>query len=208
MSKIFLLCVSLAWALQAAVTLTTTPAQVTFLYQIGATKLPAVQAVSVKVSTGTPTFTATTPGTDLWLTVDPSGGNVPTSLNVRVNPTSLPASTYSSTVTITVTGLPVAIIPVTLVVSPPTPILGVSAAVLTFTAPPLTPSSQTVTLSTSGAPISYSATAGAKWITINPAVGVVLPGAQNAFVVTVDPSTLAPQAAPLTDLGPAEPGNR
>lgn len=198
MSKVLLLCVSLAWGSQAAVTLTTNPAQLTFLYQIGATKLPALQTVSVKVSTGTPSFTATTPGSDLWVTVDPSSGNVPTSLNVRVNPTTLPASTYSSTVTITVTGLPVATIPITLVISPPTPVLSVSAATLTFTAPPLTASSQTVTLATSGAPISYSATAGAKWISISPAVGVVLPGAQNAFVVTADPSMLAPQATAYT----------
>ena len=78
MSKKLLLCGALAWASQAAtVTLTTNPAALTFTYQIGAAKLPAVQTISVKASSGTPAFTATTPGTDAWITVDPSSGNLP-----------------------------------------------------------------------------------------------------------------------------------
>ncbi len=199
MSKILLLCGALAWASQAAtVTLTPNPAQVSFTYQIGAPKLPALKTVSVKASSGTPAFTATTPGTDLWLTVDPSSGNLPASLNVRVNPTSLPASTYNSAVTVTVTGLPALTIPVTLVVSPPAPTLGLSATTLTFAMTPFASSGQAVTLSTNGAPISYSATSGTKWMTVVPAVGVVLPAAQTALTVTVDTTTLAPQAAPYT----------
>src|SRR5579864_8324428 len=106
MSKIILLCGVLAWTSQAsAVTITANPASLTFTYQIGATKLPGPQTVSVKASSGTVAFTATTPAPDLWLTVDPSSGSLPGSLNVRVNPTSLAASTYNSWVTVTVTGL-------------------------------------------------------------------------------------------------------
>ena len=179
-------------------TLTTNPALLNFTYQIGASKLPNVQTISVKVSSGTPTFTAVTPGADEWLTVDPSSGNVPATLNVRVNPTSLPASTYSSTVTITVVGLPVATIPVTLIVSPPLPTLALSTTTLTLTLTPFTSSMQTVTLSTNGAPISFAATAGAKWIAVTPGVGVVLPGAQNTLTIAVDTTTLAPQVAPYT----------
>jgi uncharacterized protein (TIGR03437 family) len=197
MSKTLLLCGALAWVSQAAtITLTTNPALLNFTYQIGASKLPNVQTISVKVSSGTPAFTAVTPGADEWLTVDPSSGSVPATLNVRVNPTSLPASTYNSTVTITVVGLPVQTIPVTLVVSPPLPTLSLSTTTVTLTLPPLTTSLQPVTLSTNGAPISFTATAGAKWMTVTPAVGVVLPGAQNTLTITVDTATLIPQVVP------------
>jgi uncharacterized protein (TIGR03437 family) len=199
MSKKLLLCGALAWASQAAtVTLTTNPALVNFTYQIGAAKLPNVQTISVKASSGAPAFTAVTPALDEWLTVDPSGGNLPATLNIRVNPTSLPAFTYSSTVTITVTGLPAVTIPVMLVVSPPLPDLSVSATILTLNLTPFSSSVQTVTLSTNGAPISFSATAGAKWLTVKPAVGVVLPAAQNTLTLTVDTTTLAPQVTPYT----------
>jgi uncharacterized protein (TIGR03437 family) len=152
----------------------------------------------VRASSGTPAYTATTPGADEWITVDPSSGNLPGTLNVRINPTSLPASTYTSTVTVTVSGLPVVSIPVTLVVSPPLPTLGLSASAITLTLPPATSSAQTITLITDGAPISYTATAGAKWLTVSPAVGVVLPGAQNILTITVDTSTLAPQVTVYT----------
>src|ERR1035438_5474590 len=187
MSKKLLLCGVLAWASQAAtVTLTTNPTLLNFTYQIGATKLPNVQTISVKASTGTPTFTATTPGPDEWLTVDPSSGNLPATLNVRINPTSLPASTYYSTVTVTVTGLPVDTIPVTLVVSPPLPDLGLSTSTLTLNMTPASSSVQTVILSTNGAPISFTATSGAKWMTVSPAVGVVLPAEQTTLSLTID----------------------
>jgi uncharacterized protein (TIGR03437 family) len=130
--------------------------------------------------------------------VDPSSGNLPGTLNVRINPTSLPASTYTSTVTITVSGLPVVSIPVTLVVAPPLPTLALSVSAITLTLPPSTTSAQTVTLTTNGAPVSYTATAGAKWLTVAPAVGVVLPGAENILTITVDTTALAPQATVYT----------
>ena len=199
MSKLLLLCGALAWTSQAAnVTITANPAQLTFNYQIGAAKLPALQTISVRASSGTPAFTAATPGSDLWVTVDPSSGNLPASLNVRVNPTTLPASTYTSSVTITVTGLTPVVVPVTLVVAPPAPVLSASPATLAFSAPPFTSSSQTLSLSTNGAPISYTAASGAKWMTLSPTVGVVLPGPATSLNVTVDPSSLTPQTNPYT----------
>src|SRR5579871_351155 len=199
MSTKLLLCAALAWTSQAAtVTLTTNPAALNYTYQIGAAKLPAVQTISVKVSSGTPAFTAVTPNTDAWITVDPSGGNLPATVNVRVNPTTLPASTYTSTVTITVTGIAPVVIPVTLVVSPPLPTLGVSSAAITLNLTPFSTSVQTVTLSTNGAPISFTATAGAKWVTVTPTVGVVLPGALTNLTITIATTTLAPQVNPYT----------
>ncbi len=199
MKKILLLCGVLAWALQGAtVTLTANPTLLNFTYQIAAPTLPGLQTISVRASSGTPSYTATTPALDEWITVDPSSGNLPGTLNVRINPSSLPASTYTSTVTIAVTGLPDILIPVTLVVSPPLPALALSASIITLTLPPATTSAQTITLTTNGAPISFSATAGAKWLTVSPAVGVVLPGAENILTITVDTTTLAPQVTPYT----------
>lgn len=199
MRKIILLCGALAGALRGAtVTLTANPALLNFTYQIGAATLPTLQTISVRASSGTPAFTATTPALDEWLTVDPSSGNLPGTLNVRINPTSLPASTYTSTVTIAVTGLPDILIPVTLVVAPPLPTLALTASTITLTLPPATISAQTITFSTNGAPISFTATAGAKWLTVAPAVGVVLPAAETILTVTVDTTTLAPQVTPYT----------
>jgi uncharacterized protein (TIGR03437 family) len=199
MSKTLLLCGALAWASQASgVTLTANPSAFSFTYQIGTTKLPALQTVSVKVDTGTPTFTATTPGTDLWLTVDPSSGSVPATLNVRVNPTSLAAATYNSAVTLTVTGVPVVTIPVVLVVTPPAPTLSLSSTSLAYAMTPISTSTQTLSLSTNGEPISYVATAGATWLTVSPAVGVVLPGPPAALSVTVNTMALTPQPAAYT----------
>jgi len=199
MSKTLLLCGALAWASQAsAVTLTTNPSALSYTYQIGTSKLPALETISVKVDTGTPTFTATTPGTDLWVTVDPSSGTVPATLNVRVNPTSLAAATYNSAVTLSVTGVPVVTIPVVLVVTPPAPTLSLSSTSLAYAMTPISMSTQTLSLSTNGEPISYVATAGATWLTVNPAVGVVLPGPPAALSVTVDTTTLAPQLAAYT----------
>jgi uncharacterized protein (TIGR03437 family) len=199
MRKIILLCCALAWVSEGAtVTLTTNPTLLNFSYQIGTATLPTVQTISVRASSGTPAYTATTPALDEWITVDPSSGNLPGTLNVRINPTSLPASTYTSAVTITVSGLPVVSIPVTLVVAPPLPTLALSVSAITLTLPPSTTSAQTVTLTTNGAPVSYTATAGAKWLTVAPAVGVVLPGAENILTITVDTTALAPQATVYT----------
>lgn len=199
MRKIILLCCALAWVSEGAtVTLTTNPTLLNFSYQIGAATLPTVQTISVRASSGTPAYTATTPALDEWITVDPSSGNLPGTLNVRINPTSLPASTYTSAVTITVSGLPVVSIPVTLVVAPPLPTLALSVSAIMLTLPPSTTSAQTVTLTTNGAPVSYTATAGAKWLTVAPAVGVVLPGAENILTITVDTTALAPQATVYT----------
>ncbi len=199
MGKLFFLCGLIALASQAATTLTVTPtpASLTFTYQSSATALPAAQSVSVKASSGNPGYTtAISPSTDLWLTVSPNSGTLPGSLSVRVNPTSLPVGMYLSSVSVTVNGVanPLSI-PVTLNVTEPPSTLTLSAASLAFTAPPNPPTAQTVTLSTNGAPISYTATSGAAWMTVVPTVGVALPGDPVTLTVSVDATTLAPQTA-------------
>ncbi len=135
MGKIILACGTLAWALQAqtVVTVTVTPVALTFNYQSGATTLPKAQTVSLKASAGKPTFTTTTPATDFWLSVNLDSGALPATLNVTVNPDSLPVGTYVSSITLTVVGAaaPLAI-PVTLNVTAAPSTLSLTPATLSF----------------------------------------------------------------------------
>ena len=202
MGKILLLASVLTSIAQASsgLTATATPSAVTFTYPSGATALPAAQKIAVKASSGTPAFTtAINPNTDLWISVSPQTGSLPATLSIRVNPTSLPVGSYSATVALTLAGITSPVdISVTLNVTAPPSTLTATPSTLTFTAPPVPVSTQTVTLSTNGSPISYSATSGSTWMTVNPAIGVTLPGNPVTLTVNVDAATLSPQAAPYT----------
>jgi uncharacterized protein (TIGR03437 family) len=204
LTKKLLLFPALALALQAQSlpTITVTPATLpAFTYQVGAATLPAAQTITVKASSGAPAFTAAvTPSNTPWLTVSPSSGTLPATLNVRVNPTSLAAATYSNAaITVTVNGA-ITTVPVTLVVTPAPSTLSLSATTLNFAAPPFPPASQTVTLSTNGAPISFTVTTGSVWLTaqtpLGGSSGIVFQGAAYPLTVAVDPGSLAPQTAP------------
>jgi uncharacterized protein (TIGR03437 family) len=182
-----------------AQTVTTTPGTLTFTYQSGSTTLPKAQSVAVKPSIGKPTFTTSTPATDYWLTVNMDSGTLPASISVEVNPTSLPVGMYSSAVTITVAGVASpAVVTVGLEVTNPPSTLTLSATNLVFTAPPSPSVAQTVTLSTDDSPISFTATAGAAWLSVSPAVGIVLPGELATLTINVDAANLAPQVIPYT----------
>ncbi len=186
-------------ALQAQ-TYTATPSSLTFSYQAG-NSLPAAQTVSVKASAGTPNYTVALTGANtLWLVATPDAGRLTATLSVRVNPTSLSVGPYTATIVVTVTGSANPInIPVTLNVAAPQPVLSVGPTALAFTAPPLPPPAQTVKLSTTSSPLSFSvAVAGATWMQVSPSNGVLLPGSQTSLTVTVDPTGLTPQAAPYT----------
>jgi uncharacterized protein (TIGR03437 family) len=199
--KILLACGALTIALQAqpVITVTTAPAALTFSYQSGGATLPKAQTVSMRASSGTPAFTTSTPATDFWLNVNLNMGTLPASLSVTVNPTSLTVAQYVSSITIAVTGAaaPV-VIPVTLNVTAAPSTLSLNPATLTFTAPPDPSAVQTITLSTNGSPISFTATSGATWMTVSPSVGIVLPGDLDMLTVTVNATNLAPSASPYT----------
>ena len=183
------------------VTLTASPASLTFTYQAGAATLPAVQNSSVHASVGAPNFTTAITNGSLWMTVSPDSGKMPATIAVHVNPTGLGPGTYSDSVTVTTTGAaPVtATIPVTLDVTSPPPALSISSTALAFVSPPSPPAAQTVRLSTTGGPISFTANvAGASWLTAAPSSGVLLPGEIVTLTVSVDASSLNPQAAAYT----------
>ena len=217
MGKLYFFCGILALALQAraATTATATPTSLTFTYQSGAATLPAAQTVSLKASSGTPTFTmgilpsaAAAP----WLTVSASSSTAPATVTVYVNPTSLPIGIYNTaSVALTVAGVAAPVtVAVTLTVTAPPAHLMLSWAALAFTAPG-TVTSQNVVLSTDGLPIQFTATSGAKWMTLStptsgsPAsavTGIVASPANPAtLTISLDPvalAALAPQTAPYT----------
>lgn len=215
MSRIYLFCCAIlfTWQAQAGTTTTTataSPASLTFTYQSGAATLPAMQTISVKASSGTPSFTAAvSPADALWLTVSPSSGSVPGTLDVRVNPTGLSVGIYSTaSITITVAGVtnPLSV-PVTLTVTAPASTLALSAVTLSFAAPGST-GAQVITMSTNALPISFTATSGATWLLVSSGAaaaassvtGVVVSPADPALLtVSINPTTLAtltPQTAP------------
>ncbi len=182
-----------------AQTVTTTPGTLTFTYQSGSSTLPKAQTVAVKPSAGKPTFTTSTPATDFWLTVNMDSGTLPASISVEVNPTSLAVGTYTSALTITVSGIASpAVVTVNLEVTSPPSTLTLSPTNLVFAAPPSPSVAQTVTMSTNDSPISFTATSGATWLSVSPAVGIVLPGDLQTLTVNVDASNLAPSITPYT----------
>jgi uncharacterized protein (TIGR03437 family) len=186
---------------QSTLTVTALPTSVTFTYQLGSATLPAAQKVSLKANAGTPAFTTgITDSNALWLTVSPDAGTLPGNLSIRVNPTGLSVGQYTTSgLTINVAGLDSVItIPVTLNVTSPPSTLTVSPTSLTFVAPPSPVASQSVQLSTDGAPLTFTATTGVAWLSVSPNVGVALPGEQEILAITVDPTTLTPQSAAYT----------
>jgi uncharacterized protein (TIGR03437 family) len=188
--------VSPAAATAQPLTLTASPTALSFTWQSGGA-LPAAQKLSIRASSGTPSYSIAITGSNtLWLTVTPETGKTPANLSVTVNPTGLSVGTYAATIVVTTSPAAAVSVPVTLVVSQPLPALQLSATTLSFTAPS-GPVSQSLTLTTTGGPIPFTASAtGANWIGLNPTTGVVLPGSQTLVTVTVDPSALSPQATP------------
>jgi uncharacterized protein (TIGR03437 family) len=180
-----------------ALTATAAPTSVSFTYQVGATTLPAAQNVAVKTSSGTPAFTTSFDATAYWLVVSPDSGVMPAKIGVVVNPTSLGVGVYTATIMVTITGIATPIsIPVTLTVTTPLATLILSANTVAMVSPPIPATTQNILLSTNAGPISFTATAGAKWLTVSPSAGVVLPGEQLVMSINADPTTLTPQTAP------------
>ena len=178
---------------------TVNPAALTFNFQTGQAT-PAAQNVTVSVTPAqqltfslASTVTANPAGKN-WLTVGPSGvtaANGIVTFQVAVDPSGLPANTYTGSITLTSQGTPASVnIPVTLVVSN-LPLLNVPATTFNFTyqvgsaAPAPQPVAVTATSGTPIFAITGSSTP-AGWLKV-PAAGTV----PTPFNVTVDPTGLA-----------------
>jgi len=176
-----------------------TPASLAFSWQSGSA-LPSGKALTVKSGSSSAAYTVTvSPGTALWLSASPEFGALPAALTVRVNPSGMPVGTYSANLQVAAAGFTTLTIPVTLSVTAPLPTLTVSSLALNFVTPANPPPDQTITLNTTGGPISFTAAPqGASWMSVSPRAGVVLPGIPTTLTISVDSSALVPQATPYT----------
>jgi uncharacterized protein (TIGR03437 family) len=177
----------------------------TFTYQTGGAT-PAPQNVQITSSTSGLSFTASASPTPSsapnFLQITPATGTTPQALTLTISPTVLPTlgpGTYTETVTLTGSGAgnsPQSF-PVTLTVSS-NPILTSSVPSLNFNyqTGQTAPSNQTITISSSGAPVNYqvavNTTSCAGFLTATPASGSTF-GGQNQIVVTANPQGLTPQ---------------
>ncbi len=191
-------------AAAAPVVLAPAPAALSFTWVAGGT-LPVAQALNVKPAGSTVAFTTTIlPGGTQWITLTPSAGNLPATMSVLVNPEALSVGSYSASIQFSATGFASVMIPVTLTVQQPLANLVLTATSLSFTSatPPSVPAAQTVTLTTTGGPVTFNAAAASTpWLTVSvsgaPAgttTAVVLPGFPVTLSVTVNSTGLAPSA--------------
>ncbi len=178
---------------QGATTASALPTSLTFTWQMGAA-IPAAQVVSLKISSGTPAYTATASVATSWLIATSNAATLPAALSVWVNPSTLTPGTYVSTITVTAVGAagPVTI-PITLVVT-----LAPGNAVVAPTTLALTsPGSLTGTFAiTAGlAPATFTVVSAATWLTVSANAGAVLPNETETLTVTANPVGLNPQVA-------------
>ena len=171
----------------AAPTLNTSPASLTFAYQIGGSN-PVAQMISLSSTGGNVNYTTGTSAT--WLSVTPASGTTPGNLSVSVNPSGLAAGTYTGNVTITSAGASNSpkTVGVTLNISA-APALNSSPSTLTFTyqVGGSNPAAQMISLSSTGSNVNYTTGSSATWLSVTPASGTT-PGNLS---VSVNPSGLA-----------------
>lgn len=180
-------------------TLSVTPTTVSFSYTIGTTTLPAPQTLQIKRSgSGNPLdFTATVTGAAPWLIVTPTSGKTGTSISVRVNSTSLNAGTYAAVLQVDAVG---AAAPVTasivLTIRNPPPTMTAAPGSLSFTwqtDATTPPADQTVAVTTSGEPFSFSvAVAGGTWLSVTPTIAVALSGSAVTLTAKADTTGMTP----------------
>jgi uncharacterized protein (TIGR03437 family) len=167
-------------------TLTATPAALTFTYQIGGTP-PAAQSFALAAGSAALNFTATPPGS--WVQVSPLRGVTPGSVLVTVNPTGLAAGTYGGSINATAIGATnPAAVAVTLTVTG-SPQLIVSPTTLSFALPVggSAPAPQTLTVSSAGASLGFTAAPGSLWLGVTPTSGTT----PATLAVSVNPAGLA-----------------
>ena len=164
-----------------------------------------------------------------WLTLGPASGATPNIINVSAVPGSLAPGSYAGTITITAAnpnGAAVANSPITIPVtlSVTSGSIQVPTAELKFTQPQGgSAAAQTVTVQSSAAALSFSATAttdaGGNWLTVTPATGTtpqalsisvsaasLPPGTYAGRVTIVSPgASNSPQTIPVSlTVGPAQ----
>ena len=175
----------------AGPTTSLSPSLLRFAFQTGGS-FPRAQAVRLTAS-ALIGFTATVAG-GTWLTVSPTSGITPATLNVSVNPLGMTPGTYSGTVVVAfpaagISPLNVAVF-LTVTTGPTGSAVSLSPSLLQFAfqAGGAFPPAQAVTM-TAGLPIGFIATAsGGIWLTVSPLGGT----APATLTVSVNPLGLSP----------------
>jgi len=170
----------------AGVQLTATPAALTFNYQAGGA-LPPAQSFALASGGNAPlNFTATSPGS--WITLSPQSGATPASVLVTANPAGLAPGTYGGTINVTAPGAKPLAVAVTLIVTA-VPQLAIAPGQLIFVAPAggPAPAAQTLAVTSTGAPLSFTAAAGSLWLGVTPTSGTT----PATLSVSVNPTGLA-----------------
>ena len=171
----------------------TSPSSLSFTVQAGAAA-PAAQSIAVTSSGAALSYTTTTTSTATWLSASPASGATPGTISVSVNPSGLTAGTYNGSVSIASPGAANSpqTVPVTLVVTTAgTATLKATPSTLTFYGGGESEDGglrQRVSITSSGAPLTYTALAhGANWLSVYPSGGTT-PG---TLTISVHPQNLA-----------------
>jgi hypothetical protein len=152
--------------------------------------------VSVNVSnTGGGTLTFSTSSDSSWLSVTPSSGTAPQTMQVSAALGTLAAGTYTGHITVTATGAQnsPSTITATFVVSaaPPAPALSVSPTTLTFSATQGggNPAASSVNVTNSGGgSLSFAASSDSSWLSVSPTSG----SAPEALQISATLGALSP----------------
>jgi uncharacterized protein (TIGR03437 family) len=166
--------------------LTATPATLAFNYQTGGAT-PAPQSFALASGNVQVSFTATSPGN--WLQLSPPRGTTPGSVLVTANPAGLPAGTYGGTINVVAYGATSsAAVAVTLTITAP-PQLNIAPSQLFFAVPVggPAPAPQTLTVTSTGAPLAFTAAAGSIWLGVTPTSGTT----PVTLTVSVNPASLS-----------------
>ncbi|HLK66507.1 MAG TPA: IPT/TIG domain-containing protein [Bryobacteraceae bacterium] len=159
----------------------------------------AAQVVSL--SSAVPGLAFTTSDSAPWLSVAPSSGTIPSTLQITADSSALSAGTYQGTVTITVPNASPATttVAVTLTVQSATPAtLGVDTQNVSLAAiQGGSSASQTINVLNTGAgslPFTASSltASGGPWLSVSPANGTATSSTPGSLTVTATPGSLAP----------------
>jgi uncharacterized protein (TIGR03437 family) len=181
-------------------------AGLTFNFEIGQ-GAPAPQQTSVTSTSGVPlAFTVGTTQTNTsnnvtWLLASsPSSSVTPASFSVAVNPAGMGAGRYTGAVVVNSPGGTPLAIPVTLnVTNAGSPLVNANPSSVTFNAAPgAAVNPQTVTVTSTGEPVSYTVSAavnsppGGTWLAVGQPGGPATIGATSSFFISATTAGLAP----------------
>jgi Viral BACON domain len=173
-------------------TINLTPSSLNFTYTVGGAT-PGSKTLSLASSTGSAlSYTAMASGGS-WLSLGSTSGSTPGSVSVSVNPTGMAAGSYSGNITVTSSGASNSpqSVPVTLTVTSGTGSGRLTASPrwlsFNYATGQSAPSPKTVSVGSSGAPLSYTAAGfGSSWLSVSPSGGTT----SGKISVAVNPAGL------------------